>query len=247
MVRKLNPSEEVSAIVLCAGLGTRMEELTKDLPKPCLKVCGESFLSSNLKLLKKIDIKDVYVNSHYLAEKITQEVAEFNKNNNFHAQISHEPELLEVIGTIISLRKKLKEYFFLLSSESIFEQDKLIFFLQSMLDKIVQDNLDGVFLLADRNYSFPDNQKGDFDLEPSSGNLIWGGDQKRQYIYTGISLLRRDCFDIFHPGKINFKQFLLAKKRVDGSLSDIGAIVYNGHFANLGDKDSFLKYNQFNF
>lgn len=57
------------AILLAAGMGTRLRPLTLDTPKPLIKVNGESIIERQIKALNEIGIKDIIVVTGYLKEK----------------------------------------------------------------------------------------------------------------------------------------------------------------------------------
>ena len=59
----------MKAFILAAGLGTRLKNLTKDLPKPLIKVKGKSLLEWNILKLKTAGIDHIIINTHYLGIK----------------------------------------------------------------------------------------------------------------------------------------------------------------------------------
>ena len=58
------------AMILAAGLGLRMRPLTETTPKPLILVAGKSMLERTFDHLRTVGIKDIVVNSHYLAPLI---------------------------------------------------------------------------------------------------------------------------------------------------------------------------------
>ena len=56
----------MKAFILAAGLGTRLKDLTKDLPKPLLKVRGKSLIEWNILKLKRAGFEHIIINTHYL-------------------------------------------------------------------------------------------------------------------------------------------------------------------------------------
>jgi D-glycero-alpha-D-manno-heptose 1-phosphate guanylyltransferase len=66
----------MKAIILCGGYGTRLGELTKDTPKPLIKVGNKSVLQTIIDRLKDAGIKEIVIKVHYLPDKIIQEIGE---------------------------------------------------------------------------------------------------------------------------------------------------------------------------
>jgi len=57
-------------MVLAAGLGTRLQPLTKDRPKALVEVAGRTMLELALARLRSFGIQEVIVNTHHFAEKV---------------------------------------------------------------------------------------------------------------------------------------------------------------------------------
>ncbi len=87
----------MKAMVLAAGLGTRLRPLTDDFPKALVTVAGRTLLEITLTRLRSVGVKDVIVNVHHFAEKVIDYLA---ANNNFgmRIEISPEPVLLDTGG-----------------------------------------------------------------------------------------------------------------------------------------------------
>ena len=60
----------MDALILAAGLGSRMEDLTKEIPKPLLEIKDKPLISYALDITSKIQFENIYVNTHYQAEKL---------------------------------------------------------------------------------------------------------------------------------------------------------------------------------
>lgn len=64
------------AVIVAAGLSSRLYPLTVDKPKCLLKINNEPIISRNIKLLKKMGIKEVIIVTGYLNKKIEDEVGD---------------------------------------------------------------------------------------------------------------------------------------------------------------------------
>jgi NDP-sugar pyrophosphorylase family protein len=87
----------VKAMILAAGLGTRLRPLTDDRPKALVDVGGRTMLEITLSRLRAFDIRDVIINIHYFADMIVEYL---KKNHNFgmHIEVSREEVLLDTGG-----------------------------------------------------------------------------------------------------------------------------------------------------
>jgi NDP-sugar pyrophosphorylase family protein len=83
----------MKAMVLAAGLGTRLRPLTNDRPKALVEVAGRTLLEITLTRLRDFGIHEVIVNVHHFGDMIQNYL---RANNNFGLQIdiSREDELL---------------------------------------------------------------------------------------------------------------------------------------------------------
>ena len=64
----------MKAMILAAGLGTRLRPLTNTIPKPLLPIAGTPLIVWNLLLLKRYGFHDVVINLHHLGPMIEQAV-----------------------------------------------------------------------------------------------------------------------------------------------------------------------------
>lgn len=95
------------ALVLAAGLGTRMRPLTQDCPKPLLPVGGKPLIDHMLDRLLEGGVEDAVVNVHYLAEKMEAHLA---RRHAPRLRISDErARLLETGGALKKARPMLGE------------------------------------------------------------------------------------------------------------------------------------------
>jgi NDP-sugar pyrophosphorylase family protein len=85
------------AMVLAAGLGTRLRPLTNSRPKALVEVGGRSLLEITLSRLKSFDVRDVIVNVHHFPDMIV-EYLKANENFGMHIEISREEVLLDTGG-----------------------------------------------------------------------------------------------------------------------------------------------------
>lgn len=87
------------AILLAAGLGTRLRPITLKIPKCLIKLKNKPLLEIWIKNLIKAKIKRILINTHYLSDHVKAFV-QSSEYKNF-ITLTHEPELLGTAGTLI--------------------------------------------------------------------------------------------------------------------------------------------------
>ncbi len=91
------------AMVLAAGLGTRLGEITQKIPKCLVPVRGKTLLAHTIDRLKAVGVDYVVINTHHFAEQVERYVAEQN-NFGITVHLSNEPVLLDTGGGIYKAR-----------------------------------------------------------------------------------------------------------------------------------------------
>lgn len=94
----------MKAMLLAAGLGTRLRPLTDNLPKCMVPVAGTPVLEHNIRWLRSQGVVDLVVNLHYFPEAVTDYCG---AGGRFGVQIqySHEDELLGTAGALGAARR----------------------------------------------------------------------------------------------------------------------------------------------
>jgi mannose-1-phosphate guanylyltransferase len=87
----------MKAMVLAAGLGTRLRPLTNDRPKALVEVCGRTLLEITLTRLRDVSIRDVIINVHHYADMVMDHV-KAARNSGMHIEFSREDILLDTGG-----------------------------------------------------------------------------------------------------------------------------------------------------
>ena len=87
----------MKAMILAAGLGTRLRPLTNDRPKALVEVAGRTLLEITLMRLRDFGVRQVIINVHHFADMV---VDYLKANNNFgmYIEVSREEALLDTGG-----------------------------------------------------------------------------------------------------------------------------------------------------
>jgi mannose-1-phosphate guanylyltransferase len=89
------------ALLLAAGLGTRLRPITLRTPKCLVPVGGEPLLARWLRQLKTAGCDAVRINTHYLSEQV-EAFLKTQQNNGMKIEVTYEPELLGTAGTLLA-------------------------------------------------------------------------------------------------------------------------------------------------
>jgi mannose-1-phosphate guanylyltransferase len=105
----------MKAMILAAGLGTRLRPLTNDRPKALVEINGRTLLEITLIRLNSFGFREVIVNVHHFADRVVEYL---KSNNNFgmRIEISREEVLLDTGGGL-----KKAAWFFLQDPASVDE------------------------------------------------------------------------------------------------------------------------------
>ncbi len=101
----------MKAMVLAAGLGTRLRPLTADRPKALVTLAGRTLLEITLVRLRSFGVDEVIVNVHHFADTIV-DYLQANRNFGMRIEISREEALLDTGGGL-----KKASWFFLEDGE----------------------------------------------------------------------------------------------------------------------------------
>ena len=104
----------MNAIILAAGLGTRLLSKTHNIPKGMVKLFDKSLLEMQIDIFKKCSINDISIVTGYLADKITFPSINYFKNENFSSTAGNE--------SIFCAKEKLQDCTIITYSDLVFEK-----------------------------------------------------------------------------------------------------------------------------
>lgn len=202
------------AMILAAGLGTRMRPLTDNCPKPLLEVAGKPLIVYHLERMQTLGITDVVINVSYLAEKI---IGFLGRGDRYGVNIQYSIEdegPLGIIGGLQQARPLLGKNPFLLMSADVWFDGAIP---EALL---VDDGSSRVALThASKHAAF-------FSLQ-SDGLLSTDGELMD---YAGIAKFYPQHLDGAPEKYGNFIRHLITKKQIKGSLLP-------GHWFNVGSPE----------
>lgn len=188
-----------TAMLLAAGLGTRMRPLTDAVPKPLVKVDGKAMIDYVLDALDASGITRVVVNVHYRADQIEAHLATRSRPE---IVISDERAgLLDSGGGVKKALPHLGDKPFLsLNSDAIWIDGPRPNILR-MIDAFDAEAMDILLLVASTSYAVGWGNKGDFSMDQHGRLRRPKPGEVTPFAYAGIAILKPELFidtpDIF--------------------------------------------------
>ncbi|MGE3638852.1 MAG: HAD-IIIA family hydrolase [Pirellulales bacterium] len=99
----------IKALLLAAGLGTRLRPLTHRLPKCLVPIHGHPLLDYWIASIRETQIRDVLINTHHFPDQVRSYLQSVNEYGRPHVRESYEPKLLGSAGTIAANRRWLDD------------------------------------------------------------------------------------------------------------------------------------------
>jgi len=178
----------MKVMILAAGRGQRMRELTKNCPKPLLKINGQSLIEHHIHALKKQGFNEFVINVAYLGEQIKQVLGDGKQWGVSIAYSDEGDTALETGGGIFKALPLLGENHFL-----VVNADVWIDFPYASLRK---ETAKKIHLVLVNNPAH--NLAGDFQLE--DGQLVEQGGESLTYSGVGVfhpSVFSAECGGVF--------------------------------------------------
>lgn len=179
-----------TAMVMAAGLGTRMLPLTAQTPKPLIRVGGTTLLDHVLDQLREAGIGRIVVNVHYLADQIEAHLE--RQAEDFEVRISDERALLRDTGGGLIKAKHLipDDPFFCVNADNWWTDNGGNALLR-MAEAWDSERMDVLMLVVPFERAGNTLGTGDFDID-ARGRLSRDGPRRqRPYVWTGIQLLAK--------------------------------------------------------
>ena len=209
----------MKAFILAAGLGTRLKDLTKDLPKPLLKVKGKSLIEWNILKLKRAGFEHIIINTHYLGDLIEDNIGNGEKFN-LKISYSREEEILGTGGALIKAKDLIgRETFLILSGDlwTDYPFSRLINY-----DSKKKAHL--ILLKKGKEKEADMNLKNDY---------IFVDKKSKELTYSGIGLINPKIYEGIKIDKLKLWKDLLLPLV---SKQEISGEVYNGLALNINLK-----------
>ena len=178
-----------TALILCAGLGKRLNPITLNTPKPLLEIKDISMLERCINLIAKLGIEKILINTFYLRNQFSAFLN--SKNFNIDIKIIEDGEyILDTGGGVQNMIKDSNEKdFIIFNPDTIWSNDYKDEILK-MEKMYFSEKLENILLLVNKKLSFDKKLKGDFNLK---NNLI-SKEAQKEFIYIGCQIINKKLF-----------------------------------------------------
>ncbi|AMW79136.1 nucleotidyl transferase [Acinetobacter sp. TGL-Y2] len=203
----------MKAMILAAGLGSRMRPLTLYTPKPLLEVGGKPLIVWHIEKLKSIGVKEIIINSAWLADKLIGALGDGSKYG-VTIRWTREDEGLETAGGIINALPLLGDQPFILVNGDVWTTMDFAPLLE--IDLKAGSNTDLAHLVFVPNPE--QHPKGDFTLATGRAYTFDQKQQGENLTYSGVAVIHPKMFENLDAGKRPLAP-LLKQAMLDGQVS----------------------------
>ncbi len=226
-----------TAMLLAAGLGTRMRPLSGAVPKPLLEVGGRTMLDRTLDKAVAAGVTRAVVNTHHLAAQIERRL---KARTAPEIAVIHEAEILDTGGGVLNALGLLGEApFFVLNSDTVWE-DGPTPALRRLAEAWDPAGMDALLLVHPTVAAAGYAGDGDFFMDIEGRLQRRGEAQIAPFVFTGSQILSHTLFDGMAPGAFSLNRVYdraLDRERLYG-------IRHDGAWFHVGTPDSFERVNR---
>jgi MurNAc alpha-1-phosphate uridylyltransferase len=215
-----------TAMVLAAGLGTRLRPVTDTIPKPLIEINGRTLLDHAIDRLALVGVETVVVNVHYKAAMVAAQLA---RRDHPRIELSHETELLDTGGGVARALPLLDDVFLVVNSD-VFWLDGKDHALQRLATAFDPERMDAILLLQRTVTAVGYDGSGDYLIDASGYPHRRGEREIAPFLFAGLQLLHSRAF-----AGISDRVFSLV--RIFDRAEEAGrlqAIVHDGEWYHIG-------------
>lgn len=238
------------AMILAAGLGTRLWPLTADRAKPAVPFLNRPIITYTVEYLKEYGIRDIIVNLHHKGDSIRRVLGD---GSAFGVTItySEEPEILGTGGALDKVRHLLEEETFVVINGKIITEIDLAAALsvhrerQAMATLILRRNREGDhFSIVEVDGDGRVRRFGGFPPPTREGNpspnTDASPDDHAPLMFTGIQILEPDIFEFIPRGRFSHTTLEAYPRAIEAGRL-VAAHIADGRWYDLSTLDRYLR------
>jgi len=221
-------------MILAAGYGKRMHNLTHSIPKPLLKINNKELLRHNIDFFINLGCDKIIINTHYLHDKIQLCIDDHYSDRNII--LSYEPTLLNTGGGIKNALSSLGNKNFIVTNSDILWKEENNQDILNFIKNYQEIETCKLLLAADNNFEGLKKLEGDFAYKD---NLVarWKLNDPNLY-YTGLQIINPIVFNLIKEESFSLNKLwdlLIATDNLQGKIC-------TSEIVHIGDIKAF---NQF--
>ena len=217
------------AMVLAAGLGLRMRPITLTTPKPLVPVAGRTMLDRALDHLAAAGIGRIVVNTHWLAERVRDHLAERTD-----IALVHEEVLLETGGGVANALGLLGDRPFYVVNSDIVWTNGAVPALARLAAAWEEAEVDALLLMQRTATAVGYEGQGDFFLDPTGVPRRRLPREVAPLLFAGVQILHPRLFREAPSGKFSLN-LLYDRALEEGRLR---GIVHDGRWYHVGTPEA---------
>ena len=230
------------AMILAAGLGTRMRPITKQTPKSLVQVDGHSLIDHIIDRLVEGGVTDIVVNLHYLGDQVERQLSR-RESPNITFSWEH-GELLETGGGVKNALKQLgNDPFWVVNCDALWLNGP-----QKMMARAIEqwdpEKMDALLILHSTVDAYGYEGQGDFQVDPNGLLTRRTELETVPWLFTGIQILKPRVFDNTPMEAFSLNVVynnMIENARLYGMVHD-GEWFHVGTPEGLGEVEGFMKY-----
>ncbi|MDC0498060.1 sugar phosphate nucleotidyltransferase [Alphaproteobacteria bacterium] len=204
-------------MILAAGYGKRMHNLTQSIPKPLLKINNKELLRHNIDFFINLGCDKIIINTHYLHDKIKLCIDDHYSDKNI--TLSYEPTLLNTGGGIKNALSFLENKNFIVTNSDILWNEKNNQDVLNFINNYQEIETCKLLLAADNNFEGLKKFEGDFAY---NDNLITRWKINEPYLYyTGLQIINPIVFNLIEEDSFSLNKLwdlLIARDNLQGEI-----------------------------
>lgn len=229
----------IQAVILAGGMGTRLRPLTLTTPKPILPICNRPFLTYQFELLKTAGIKDIILSLNYKPTKIKKIIGSGSK---FGVSVKYlvEPQPMGTAGAFKFAETFIKGTTVVLNGDSFLD-----FNIQSAIREHNERKALATIVLTK-----VENSGSYGTVKTSKSNRVLRFSEKQQTAYTnsttinaGVYILEPEVLDIIPVNKYFMFETDVFQTLLSERLPFYAHIPKNSYFIDIGTPQNFLQAN----
>ena len=222
------------AMVLAAGLGTRLRPLTDRLPKPLVTVAGETLIDRILDRLAEAGVEEVVVNLHHKADQLSDHLA---RRSGPRIIESHEESLLETGGGVRRALPLLGgDPFFVVNGDVLWRNGR-----RSALERLAtawdDRRMDALLLLQRTVSAVGYDGHGDFMLTQDGMVRRPKPGEVPPYIFAGVQILHPRLFADAPAEPFSLTRLYFAAAEA----GRLGGILHDGEWYHVGTLEALAE------